>query len=320
MLTVVASGTQLTFHQLQDIYNSLTGKTESITQLFEGSPFLKFEDLAQLNARINQAFDSYGASIKNTSITVYHVDGLKEVFSSFDRFKLYNKSNTSPVENVSIEYHFLIIPAGSDEPRKYRIHVDLPSRVGIWEKRPDFSVGPVSISRMFSSLPPRVIIEYVDYAAARHFLAQITEWFDSLDSSPERVWLQKAQGISHWLRELFPSASVLFVLLVFYAFVNQGLHSDLGGNEIIEFLCLVSAFAVSAWMFGKVFGRLTEWGIDRVQPLSYVSLNRGDEKCVQKRMRRNTTGGFVSIVSFLAYLAFNYLISIAAAFSVENWF
>lgn len=133
-LVEISDQTRISFHELQDIYNTLTGKFERISQPFERDYLVNFEDLRQLNERLSQCCDSYGAQVKNDSVTVYHVDGPKEVFSSFERFRLYNTSNSNPVENVSLEYNIIIIPAGTKKPVTYRIRVNMVSRAGLREK------------------------------------------------------------------------------------------------------------------------------------------------------------------------------------------
>lgn len=320
IVTVGEKGTQLSFHQLQDIYNALTGKTESIRHFVSKPYILSFEDLEQLHHRIYQCCDSYGAKIRNVAISVFTNDGQKELFSSFDRFRMYNKSQSSPVENVNIEYNILIIPAGSDTPRKYRIVIDLPSRIGIWERKPELALGVFSLRNFWSKVPARVRIEYVDYAAAKHFLTQIIEWFDSLEYSREWGWLRGLQSISHWFRDVFPAVTVIFTLLVFYLLAGEILSDQIDAPSEVQFYCLIAVFSVSAWLAGKMIGRSSEWAVDRVQPISCVKLNRGDEKCLQKRRSSNFISSAIGAVSFFGLFLLNYLINIIAAISVEKWF
>lgn len=215
---------------------------------------------------------------------------------------IYNKSNTSAVENINLEYNFIIVPAGTDKIRRYKINVDMPSRLGLWEKNPDVAVGPINFTRMFSDIPGRVVIEYIDYAAARHFLTQVNEWFEALETSPERFFLKRLQGMSHWFRDLFPALAVIFILFIFYKLTTKNAEALYSSNDIVSIVCLVSIFAVFAWMMGGILGRLTEWGVDRVQPLSYVNLNRGDEKCIARRSQKNFFSSLVGIGGFIFYL------------------
>jgi hypothetical protein len=269
-IVTIGSGTQLNFHELQDIYNSLTGKTESISKALDSSYKLKFEDFEQLNARINQCCDSYGARIKNESISIFHINGAKETFSSFERFKLYNKSNTSPTENIYLEYNILITPAGSVEIRKYKISFNFPSRVGGWEKQPELSGDPLGFMHFLGLSPARVKIEYVDYAAARHFLSQIDEWHNALEVSHERKWFQKIQAHSHLCRYVIPFLSVSFL---FYSLSRAATRGNLPQIlDSIQFsqLYLVTSIGLASWLIFGIISRVIEMSIDRIQPISYI--------------------------------------------------
>lgn len=309
----VGGNTEITFHQLQDIYNALTGKMESISIELNKSYRIEHNDLEQLHSRISQCCVSYGARVKNESVTVYHVSGSKEVFSSFDRFRVYNRSNTSPTENVSIDYSLLIIPAGSTETRQYKISFVLPSRVGLWEKGGSINSGPVDLVNIFGNMPGRVRIEYVDYAVARHFMAQIEEWFAALEITADRRFLKLIQGYSHWFRELVPHLLFFSVLVV--AYFSGGPLLEVGNvRSLFDSLIVVSSVALGAFIFGKIIGRSIEYYVDRVQTISFVKLNRGDDKCIdkwEKRNKRALSGSFWAITSAIA-------INIVAAFIVER--
>ena len=58
---------------------------------------------------MTQVCEQYNIEAQNTSVTVYHLDDTKEAFSSFERFRIYNQSATSPVESVVLKYNFLIV-------------------------------------------------------------------------------------------------------------------------------------------------------------------------------------------------------------------
>src|SRR5262245_41541221 len=92
------SGRPVSMTDLQAIYNEITGKSEERSKHYNSAYRVSFTDLEQLHSKLEQACEQYSVESKTISVTIYHLDDTKETFSSFDRFRLYNKSSTSPVE------------------------------------------------------------------------------------------------------------------------------------------------------------------------------------------------------------------------------
>lgn len=307
-LVSISETTQISFHQLQDIYNTLTGKFERISQSFDRAYLIKMEDLQQLHIRINQCCESYGARLKNESITVYHVGGAKETFSSFDRFKIYNKSNTSPVENVNIEYNILITPAGSAKVVPYRIRLNLISRAGLREKSPGMFIGSSSLLKFLGRPDGFVSIEYADYSAARHFLTQINEWYEALEFSSERAWLKKMQELSHWLRYIVP-VSILCTTILGLGRVHAAKLNANVDASLITSITQITSVSIFAWLLAMIAGRSIEASIDRIQPISYVLLNRGDEKIKEKWKKSNITNLAIATTTTIGAISVNIMSS-----------
>src|SRR5688500_1816062 len=94
---------------VQSIYNDITGKSEKLTKRYEDSFQVRMADLEQLHHKISQACEQYDVKALNVAITVAHIDDTAETFSSFERFQLYNQSNTHAVRNVVVAYNLLIL-------------------------------------------------------------------------------------------------------------------------------------------------------------------------------------------------------------------
>ncbi|MCC4247077.1 hypothetical protein [Stappia indica] len=304
----VGGNTQLSFHQLQDIYNSLTGKTEKISKNIEQAFLMNFEDLAQLNFRIAQCCESYGAKIKNENLSVFHVNGFKEVFSSFDRFKLYNKSNMSPVESLVITYNIIIIPSGSNRAVPYKILIELNSIAGMREKKRDLAYGPIDIFTLFINQYGRISIDYVDYAVARHFMTQIEEWYKSLDFTPEKKIIKSLQKSSHWIRDIIISLTIACISISSGIFSESTFASD-GKALIIKGISLVFAASTLGWLLGSFAGKLVERSIDQIQPISYLKLNRGDDVAIGNWHKKNKNNIIYSIFGIFFAIILNLISS-----------
>ncbi len=286
-LVDIGSTAPVTFQVLQDVYNSLTGKTEKIGKTFSEAYTVDRDDIRQLDLKISQISDQFNVKIQNSSVTVYHINGQNEKFSSFDRFKMYNESNTCPTENVHLEYDFLIILPQIEKPQKYKISIDLPSQVGIIQRANSETDLPAQLFNLMSRSTGRMSIEFVDYTVARTFQTHIEEWFDGLDSTPKYKIVSLIQRKSHWLQIVicFIAVSALFyaVLMSF----TSGSSSVSNPNELAKFITTLGGLSFAVFAVSSAFGKLVEHSIDRIQPLGSVTLNNGDKKCIKAAKKRS---------------------------------
>ena len=235
---------------------------------------------------------------------MYHANGSKEVFSSFSRFLLYNKGNTSPVENIAIEYNILIVPHGSDRAVQYRIRVNLLSKAGLRSKRPDMFIGPVNLLKMLGQPTGQVSIEYVDYAAARHFMTQIMEWYEALNFNTESKFLNWLQDVSHMFRAIVP-VSFSTVALISGGHYLSTSYTDMSSSDVVSRLSFLAACAIFVWFIGILVGRSIERAVDRIQPISSVSLNKGDEKVLREWKKSNLVNTSIAVISALGAIGLN---------------
>ncbi|WP_146227424.1 hypothetical protein [Pseudoroseicyclus aestuarii] len=314
IVNIGQSNTSLTFHDLQSIYNELTGRKEQLRDCIGPGYRISFEDLIQLNFKIEQCLASYGAKIGNCAVTVVYVNGQREVFSSFSRFKLFNVGNPSATLNLTLEYNFILIPAGSNQTLQYKLEVDLPSPVGAFRKAKTTDYGNYSLGLMAQNLHGHSKITYVDYAAARHFQAQVSEWVDSLTIVEKPAWLKFLQRHSHHFHFLTISicSAALLVSVLYYIAAQPVLlstseptaHHMQTYNELLYSALLGLVMATS---LGYVCGKALEVYVDRVRPMSYLLLNKGDENLIAEQKVSQRKAKLV----FIAWIALTGLSAIA---------
>src|SRR5690606_7600315 len=115
------------------------------------------------------------------AVTLYHLDDQKQIFSSFERFELFDRTTLSPVENVRIEYNFLIVLPQMKKPQSYEIEINIHSRAAMIKKaRTESDMRSDMIFELFSSNTAHLEITFVDYTVARNFQVAIDSWFKAL--------------------------------------------------------------------------------------------------------------------------------------------
>jgi hypothetical protein len=175
---VDVGGKYVSMQTVQHIYNELTGRSEELARSYTINHCTSFEDICQLNIKICQMYEQYNIASKNCSVTIYHVDDQKQTFSSFERFEMYDRTTPSPVENLRLEYNFLIILPQVKKPQSYQIEINIHSRAAIVQRaKKENPLPPGFFLAVLAERTARMKIKYIDYTVARNFQLAIDSWF-----------------------------------------------------------------------------------------------------------------------------------------------
>lgn len=294
---------QINFKTLQELYNDLTGKTETNSITLDYAVTVRHNDLEQVNNAIKQCAISHGAILNNCSVTVYHSNKSKEQFSSFERFKLYNKGNTSAIENIYLEYNYLIKNVSSGKAAAYKIALHTSSTAAISEGEKPLPVSSFRLRRFFAISPIRCKVHFVDYVVGRSFLQTVQEWADGLDRKQDNKLIKILQDYSHWAQPIFAFGSTaLFLYFSGIAFSHSNIDSP---TKLGSLLLFVAAASLLIWLFGAFLGRTVEVGIDRLQNFSIIIINKGDERCHAKVSTNNRNATLRSVIGTAFVIGLN---------------
>ncbi|VAW81252.1 hypothetical protein MNBD_GAMMA12-1539 [hydrothermal vent metagenome] len=271
----------------QAVYYSVTGKTEKLTKAFSDNYKITFEDIQQLHSKCEQMCTQWNVIECNENITVNHVDDNKESFSSFERFKIYDKSQTSAVEGVSYEFNALILPNGTPKPQPYKINIRIASAIAVYSRSEND--GPSSfIMKFFRSGPLIIEIEYVDYVIARNMMSTIESWVKEIEIEKRNKYLIFLQSNSHWIPKLTGTILMMVALVASFFAIDSVLIGREENTTLAKFLLSSFGFIVLSSRVGTWLGRITENTIDRIQELSHIELNRGDKNLLSDFKKKNS--------------------------------
>ena len=310
--------TEVSFQVLQSIYNELTGKSEEVTRRYDIPIRVTLEDFIQLNHHVEQMCEPMHIQSKTLSVTVYYDEDTRETFSSFERFRIMDTSSLRPVERIIFKYNFLIIPPKSRKPQNQVLTVQIASRATIMERfrRDNMPVRVLKIGIFgLGSYTAIVTVQYVDYVMARNLLDGLERWVKGLPSNQFPKWFARIRSNSEHIGSLFKYIILAFAAYIFVLLIPEYVSNgtlDLQGA--IRFGIIGSLSVFGALRLGRFIGRRIEDVLDSSLELSYVRLNRGDDKQIDKMRRRtkkDLTFGLLSAAGALA-------IGIAASV-VANW-
>ncbi len=299
---------QISLQAYQAAYNEITGKTEEISRDYNIAYQLGMSDLEQLNIKVEQLCEQYNLIEANCNVTVFHQEDTKDRFSSFERFKLYNSSNPSPVESILIEYNLLISLPRTQKPQPYKIELRMASGIVVLQQVRERL--PAGLLKIIGASSAKVTIEYVDYMLARNIMGAIDDWFKALNISISAKPIKLLRKYS----ESFPGISkyglLIFMSYITYKMIGNYFPSDVFSPRILTeflisaFLLLFFSYKVGAFLGGKL-----EKSLDATEELSYISLNRGDEKQINKIKANNRKSLIIAAIVF----GFNFVVAISAS-------
>lgn len=298
---------------LQSIYNEITGKEESLSKSYHISHMTKFEDIKQLNIKILQLYEQYNIIANNCNVSLYHIDDSREIYSSFERFEIYNKSSISPIETVVLDYSFLIVLPKTRKAQSYQVTIYVNSRSALKQKENNKYKESGEIIEYVTKRTGYLHIEYVDYTVAKNFQNTIDDWFSSLAHNKSSSLIQKIKDEAYHFPFALSVLSAVFILMFFYKNYLKYIPDGSVDNSklfLISLTCFGSVYIVGK--FADFIGQSIYSSLRYLYPLSYLQLNRGDELAIEEHKKRNKKRIINSIINasvaiflniFAAYIA-----------------
>lgn len=281
----------------QALYHVVTGKTETLSKQFSDNYRVTLDDLKQLHAKLDQMCTQWTVIESNENITIFHIDDNKEVFSSIDRLQLYDSSKSEPVESISFEFNVLVSLPVVKKPQPYKITIRITSKIAAMHKSEKEGVAR-ALYRLFRSGVISIEIEYVDYVVARNMLSTLDSWVKEIEVAKKQKALELLQKHSHWAPKI--ASLVLFLVAVYAAVISADLVSFPAADNafLAKYLLSSFGFIVGFFFLGVILGGFVEGSVDRVEEVSYINLNKGDQKLLAEFQKRNTRSVWKAVISF----------------------
>lgn len=248
--TIIDSGQEkketASWQLVQAVYHSITGKTEKITIENEYSCQLNLNKIKQLHYKIQQASEAYTIVAQNCSVSVFHQNDTKQVFSSFEKFEQYDSSNNNATKRIQLKYDILIHLPKVKNPQNYTIVVNLLSGVIVEQEITNIHKKfPFSLTPIIDYDTIKADISYVDYIVANNYQHTIKEWMNSVSDNKERKIINFLKPITFILTYL-----LLFLFLIGFLLLSSKFNLN---NPVVfyRYLIITSLCLVLSRQFGE---------------------------------------------------------------------
>ncbi|WP_171229097.1 hypothetical protein [Ruegeria sp. HKCCA4008] len=283
----ISTGGEVSLQVVQDVYNDITGRTERLSRYFFDAHQIEFSDIENLHRSIQALMEQYHCVGSNCSITIRYIDEKTERVSSFQKFAAQGATRNECIEQIEIEYNFLILLPKTSEAKPYSLEIGLRNTMALPKKMEDLQASDIQRRLSFDSmrLTGRMAIEYVDLAVARSIEAQVEDWYSGLRKQcAGRVHsvIKKAEKATSIVIQGLGAFAVCSVLLMHFNDYPFDLQS-LFRAGVVSLFCVILTIAVS-----RRIGFYAENQIARLMPLSLIQLTQADAELVAKNA--HTTG------------------------------
>lgn len=218
--------------------------------------------------------------------------------SSFETFKIADRSQADPTSEIVITYDFLsqnpFIGLESEvKPERYKITVTISQEQTLLglddeDRRPTF------LPRLANSASIWISIRYVDYTIARSLLATTREWVASLGgvkrSKFGRFFLRNQFNIS----DMLPALMVSCVMLGIAGVIEGRLMSEVDAGTVFRLLALSIFFAPLGSLVAESFSN----SIYLTQMPTTIRLTKGDSIFIDKLSKKKDNA--VKLVKFIS--------------------
>ena len=176
------SGQDVSFQVYQDIYNTLTGKTEKIFRVIYRPYIINANDISSLHDLVSQLLEQYNVTSSSLKITLSYTDKKVERYSGLERFLLHSKAYNCAIELIDFTYDILIVLPKTHEPKPYQINIGLRSTVGMLERLhgPHTTRFERDLFEEMDRATGKISIKYIDYAVGKTLETNILHWFEKL--------------------------------------------------------------------------------------------------------------------------------------------
>ncbi|MGM0953783.1 MAG: hypothetical protein ACQEW7_12490 [Pseudomonadota bacterium] len=293
----------------QSLYHQITGRTEKIKKSYSNNLLMKFEDIEQLHYKISQICNVHDVIARNENITIFYEKDTKDTFTSFERFKRYNSNQTSATVNVVLKYNFSIKIPETQKPQEYTVTIKLINRIAairkIREEAPPFLPGHI-----FNSLAENIAeinVEYVDYVVARQFIEAFSEWIKGVQSEPKTKTINTLKRYSFIIPKAIPI--ILSVIFGYFAVSSIPDQEIININQALKYIAIYGIGIYLIVTISSTAGHIIENSIDTHQSISYIKLNKGDERLIEE----SNTGRALRITKFVIGCALTIMLGVASA-------
>lgn len=307
---------------VQGIYNAVTGKTETLSDVLKKNVIISDDDICRLHSMIVTQINLHELIAQPTvTIVVRQDDGRSLTYSSWARFRELSVGNYELTSEFLYKIEFLIQIPNTPRPQRCIVNINLDSSLPLVLKRDEHvtDADPLDFS-FFISREWRTVfisIDFVDFLIAKSFSGVVKEWFDTLTvicPAKSELWIRSNQAMISRVMQQTGRVGMAFFVLAF-TFFSRSSETNVTRLAIAACIGLI-LWSISSVAERVVFRNIVKRVVSNIFPsvilLSEIDRRQFDDLKQKSSTSSGTLARFVG--SVVVALSLNVLASYIYAY------
>jgi hypothetical protein len=269
-------------------YKKIHEKNEEVQKIYSENILIKFGDIKELHNKTIQQIDSLHPERGSISIriAISHNEGESELFNSFEAFESHNVTSPNPTLDIELRYSFLLKNTYTQEFGVFVVKNRIRSRIAQLSQAEKESEGMIPGFLLARLVTPtaQISIQHSDYVKARSFTAMFDEWIKGCEESRNSKIYSSFKKHSHLIPKI---GNYILILLIAWLTVKS-IDIDISSIKVgVQFLVAYASIFLFLVKITEHCLRMVEISIDSHIAISYININKGDDKLIKKYQDRN---------------------------------
>ncbi|AXY72692.1 hypothetical protein D3H65_01310 [Paraflavitalea soli] len=298
MLTNGAEGNlpaQLDIETLKSVYYWLNAKPDTHMKVFGGARLVTYNDLLDINAKIQDKLQIHQLVANITTITVIFEKGEVKSFNAWEVFKNNHWEVPQKTESISINWDISIKLPNYKLPQKHTLKVRIGSSLRPNEVFHLIANGDdeIELRENLSFLVCKV--DFINIILSRELINIVEVWYNSLEKlhpqSRIQTFLEKHKStlsrVGHYMTTTIGLAFLFIAFKIHLKYINLvefGKEAYLDG---MFWAMLMFAIYFVSNIIGASFGSFVFEKIGKYQNPHYFSITKGDKNEQTEINRKN---------------------------------
>lgn len=289
-----SQGGSFSLEDMKSIFYMMNAKPDSSIQLLEGRKKICFDDIKDLNQRIQRKLENHDLIGQISTINLGFEKGKIQDYGTWAEFERegWNSINQQ-TDSISLTWDISLKLPHYTNPQRHTLKVRVGNALS-----PKDMIELVFTSDDVSELKEKraegvVKVDFIDQVIAGELIERVVNWYDGLSKLSHDYSLQKLlkryQSIGAGIIHNF--TPIVFLSIYHYYFLTFCDWSSISSGITLANIQLLLILFIGVYFIGSMFGRrFSNWygsKIDKYKGMNQFDITRGDKNAHKEAILEN---------------------------------
>ncbi|MCS4435216.1 hypothetical protein [Aquiflexum gelatinilyticum] len=286
---------EVNIETFKSVYYWLNAKPDSHIKVFPKARLVSFNDILNLNEKIQQKLQNHHLFTNITSLTIGFEKGEIKTFNAWEVFKSHHWEIPDKTESVSINWDITIKLPNYELPQKHTLKVRLGSSL-----RPNEFFHMMTNGDDETELKENLSfvvckVDFINVVISKELIQIVEQWYNALpqlySKSTYQNFLEKHRSIiarsGHYITT-FIGLAILYIIFKIHLknFEISNFNKDIYLDAVFWVICLFGTYFICN-IIGASFGQLIYEKVDNIEGPHPFAITKGDKNEQTEIERKN---------------------------------